>query len=433
MLQAVALALLVGAALFVGSGRISAGMIRRYLLSDQAVFRRNSMYMDNFQKYVEEYRVASTDRAMLAAWCRLHSGLSLTVSQNDEVIFKGEDHRKPGDSSFPFVISIGPGDQDAKDSVRRPHAVRFSNGRYLVTIVDTNENRYYWVGTCVSLGIAAVGFLLVMVLYSRHITQTVIRLSKEVQAACDGEPSREITVRGNDELAGLAQNINQMRAAILEQTRQEAIAWQANRDLITSLSHDLRTPLTTLIGYLNLIADGDFADPAELHRYASTALEKAMRLKTLSDELFRYFLVYGRSAEPLQMEEYDAQVLLEQLLGERVLRMMECGYRFRQVNRAGVCRIRTNVDSLMRVFDNIFSNLEKYADPSESIMIYIAQEKGQLTVSITNKRHDNPTQSTQIGLETCRKLMADLGGAFRAAPGLNKSFTAEWTLPLCTP
>lgn len=433
MLRAVLLALLLGVLLFAGTGRLSAGIIKRYILSDQAIYRRNAMYMQDFQKYVDDYEVASTDRAMLTAWCRLHRGLSLTVSQNNEVIFEGDDDRKAGESGFPFVISIGPGDQGTKISVRRPYAVRFSNGRYLVQIVDTNENRYYLIGTCVSLVTAAVGFLLVMILYSRHMMESVIRLSQEVQTVCDGELMHEITVHGNDEFAELAQNVNQMRAAILEQTRQESIAWQANRDLITSLSHDLRTPLTTLIGYLNLISDGEFSNPAELHRYASTALDKAMRLKTLSDELFRYFLVYGRPAEALQMEVYDAQVLLEQLLGERTLRMMESGYRFRQVNRAGVCRIRTNVDSLMRVIDNIFSNLEKYADPSEPIVIYIAREKGHLVVSITNKRHDNPTQSTHIGLETCRKLMADLGGTFRAAPGLNKSFTAEWTLPLCTP
>lgn len=433
LFRTVLIALLVCAMLFAVTGRVSAGIIRRYLLSDSAIRARSEVYLADFREYVSKYQVASTDREALTAWCRTHSGLSLTVLQNDQIIFEGENEGHFDSMEFPFVLSIGPGSSGAAASVNEPMPVQFSNGHYLVTIVDTNKTRYYLMGTCISVVVAAIGFLSVLALYNRRITQSVIQLSDEVKAASRGELTHEIPVRGHDEFAELAKSINRMRASVIEQTQQEAIAWQANRDLITSLSHDLRTPLTTLIGYLNLIADGEYASPDELRQYANTALNKAMRLKTLSDELFRYFLVYGRPTDELKMEEYDAQVLLEQLLGERTLLMMEQGYTFRKVNRVGNCRIRTNADSLMRVFDNLFSNLSKYADPAKPIILYMAREDDRLHITISNGRQKNPTQSTQIGLATCRKLMADLGGTFRAEPDAGgQTFTAELTLPVCT-
>ena len=100
-----------------------------------------------------------------------------------------------------------------------------------------------------------------------------------------------------------------MRASLLHKTEEEQKALKQNSDLITAISHDIRNPLTALLGYLDIIsAQRDL--PPDTASYLAACQERAGRIKQLTDELFRYSLLFSNDELPMRLETYDAYVLL---------------------------------------------------------------------------------------------------------------------------
>lgn len=399
---------------------VGGGLFVYYVaLSPQNMQLRGETRMTQFQQYVTRYEVSGTDPDALRAWVRSNRGVSLRVSRDKRVFYDSGSNAMPSTPKTdhsPLSISIGAfGSDQLLRSATTTAAVQFSDGVYRVVMQDLGGGLGYLLVFIFAVGGAVLVFLLIVLRYHRRVTRSVIRLSEDVNAVRQGQMSHEIRAGGPGELDTLAHDVDSMRTSIITQMQRETAAWQANRDLITSLSHDLRTPLTALIGYLNLMAEPDTTDE-ERRRYAHTALEKAMRIKTLSDELFRYFTVYARPKEEVARQPYDAQILMEQLIGERTLLLEEKGYRFRVADRAAGCRIAVNVESMQRVMDNLFSNLEKYADPAQPIVIFTGREKLRFCILFSNTARPKTAESTQIGVSTCRKLIRELDGEFVCGP-----------------
>jgi signal transduction histidine kinase len=155
-----------------------------------------------------------------------------------------------------------------------------------------------------------------------------------------------------------------------------------------------------------------------------------MELKDLTDQLFRYFLVYGKAELEMEKETYDARVLLEQMLGEMEFDLQDAGYTMRRSDFEGTCSITVDPLFLKRVLDNLLSNIKKYADPEKPVDVVSSLKDGVLTLRVSNavaKLHTRK-ESTKIGLRTCEKIMRAMGGSF-ASENDGETFTAVMTLP----
>ena len=170
---------------------------------------------------------------------------------------------------------------------------------------------------------------------------------------------------------------------------------------------------------------------SELQSYLDAAYGKAEQLKTLTDELFRYSLLFGCKELPMQMEIYDARLLLEQLLGESRVQLQQQGFMVQLLLPQQEVQIEADVTYLKRVFDNLFDNIRKYADPARPVAIAALLEDGALHVCLSNSV--NPAsgriESNKIGLRTCAKIMAQMAGGFKRYTE-NGKFTAEVILPI---
>ena len=158
--------------------------------------------------------------------------------------------------------------------------LQFADGEYRVAVCDYSEA---WLYSYVSFGALVLGFVIYSFIafgFTRRLTRRVTRLSEAVGAA--GALNQTIPVVGTDELARLAASVNTMRDMILERTRNEQTAWQANSDLITAMSHDIRNPLTSLIGYLDLLEMSQDRLPEDLRSYVLASRDKAYQLKDLT-------------------------------------------------------------------------------------------------------------------------------------------------------
>ena len=148
-----------------------------------------------------------------------------------------------------------------------------------------------------------------------------------------------------------------------------------------------------------------------LRQYLHTSREKALQLKAMTDELFQYFLVFGREKLPLQLERYRAEILLEQILGEHCAQLQMNGFRVKTI--LPPCgELCVDVKYLRRVFDNLFSNIEKYAERSKPVAVLVEPRENQLHICICNTISSQPsrTASTKIGLKSARAIMEQMQG-----------------------
>jgi signal transduction histidine kinase len=273
-----------------------------------------------------------------------------------------------------------------------------------------------------------------MLLFIRRLTRRIVRLSREAEIIGGGDLEAPITRSGEDELSTLANEMDQMRRSVIERMGNERRAWEANSELITAISHDIRTPMTALIGYLGLLNAEGFDDKEKAGQFASSAYAKAMELKDLTDELFRYFLVFGRSELELNLEELDARLLLDQLFAEAQFDLVDAGFTVDIKEFEGEGRIQVDPLYLKRVLDNLVSNAKKYADKAKPISVRAELSEGSLRIAMSNAvaKAMNRVESTKIGLRTCEKIMSSMQGSFSSE--LNgETFTAYLSLPVLYP
>ena len=300
---------------------------------------------------------------------------------------------------------------------------------YQIAIGDSSQNRERVVFLVGSLVLAAVAFIAVMFFYIRRVTDRIIDLSEEAVVIGRGDLEAPINVAGGDEISVLAAEMDNMRRSVIERMGNEKRAWEANSELITAISHDIRTPMTSLIGYLGLLNESSPDDRESRERFAAAAYHKALDLKDLTDELFKYFLVFGRAEIEMEREKYDARLLVEQLVGEAAFDLKDTGFEVEQQDFTGECTVVADPMYLKRVMDNLVSNAKKYADRSVPVVFRSELSGGVLSVRVSNAiaAGVSRVESTKIGLRTCEKIMQAMGGSFETKIE-DERFTAVFSL-----
>lgn len=422
MILMLILALAVGVGCYFGCYRLGVWTINHGYMAPDAVELRNQRHERSLQQYVASNNVSSRDTVAIEQWLRREKNASVIVYQAE------------GD---PYEAGTWGTSQLLDDTTQNDlaalgysfYTVQFADGAYRVALCDYSESRLFGYAQIGALVLAFVAYSCIAFGFTRRLARRVTRLSEAVSAA--GALNQTIPVTGTDELARLAQNVNTMRETIVESTRNEQTALQANSDLITAMSHDIRNPLTALLGYLDLAKNGQYRSEEELQSFLDAAYGKAEQLKTLTDELFRYSLLFGCKELPMQMESYDARLLLEQLLGESRVQLQQQGFTVQLLLPQQEVQIEADVMYLKRVLDNLFDNIRKYADPAKPVAIAALIEDGALHICLSNSV--NPAsgriESNKIGLRTCAKIMAQMAGGFKRYTE-NGKFTAEVILPI---
>lgn len=294
------------------------------------------------------------------------------------------------------------------------YPVRFADGLYDVCIVDYSEKKVYYISMIIGFLVCMFLYVALIMFYNGRIVRRVRRLTHEVSKIKNDNIQAKITKSGNDEIYILAENIDSMRNSIIQQMSKEEETWQANRDLVTAMAHDIRTPLTVLNGYLELLQEGAFESDEEYQQYIETCVDKAGQLKDLSDKLFRYFFVYSGHTDKLKMEMFDAKELFQQMVGEYIILLEEKGITFHRKTDAASLKIAVDVSYLKRLFDNIFTNIRKYSDYGKPVdVIYeVSEHTVKLVISNYIRKDRNGAESTRIGIKTCEKIAQEMNISF---------------------
>ena len=154
-------------------------------------------------------------------------------------------------------------------------------------------------------------------------------------------------------------------------------------ELITNVSHDLRTPLTSIIGYLGLIEDKQYQNEADILKYTHIAYSKAKQMKNLVDDLFEYTKVQQHGA-PVNIMRVDLDQLLEQLTASFALEADRRGIEISSKVVPNPLMIEADPEKLGRVFNNLVANAFKYGNGASYIQITAHQEQDQVVVKVAN-------------------------------------------------
>lgn len=226
-------------------------------------------------------------------------------------------------------------------------------------------------------------FISVFFILTRRSIRYVEELSSVLKEIEKGNLSVRADVRSNDELGGLAVSINSMAEKLGESIEGEKQAERAKNELITSVSHDLRTPLTSIIGFLGLMGDrGKYSDE-ELVKFTEIAHKKSLRLKTLIDELFEFTRVsYGGTA--VNVCKISIGELVEQLAEEFYPVFQEASMECRVSIPEERILIMADGDLIARLMENLINNAIRYGKDGKYIDIMIEKQGDKALIKVTN-------------------------------------------------
>lgn len=236
-------------------------------------------------------------------------------------------------------------------------------------------------------------FIFFILKLSRNTTSNLHNITSGVQAIADGNLSFKVPVTGTDELGKLAENMNLMAGKLKSAIEEERAAAKAKNDLITGVSHDLRTPLTSVLGFLEYVEKDRYKNEVELRYYVNIAYEKSLTLKKLIDDLFEYTRV-SSSGLPLNIEPVDLGKLLEQLVEEfaPVLEQADMTYRVHTDKRP--LMIHGDADELVRLYENLFTNAVRYGKEGKILDISVYRKDDRVIATCTN--YGNPIPATDL-------------------------------------
>ena len=211
---------------------------------------------------------------------------------------------------------------------------------------------------------------------------------------------------GRNELTQLADSINYLSATQQHLREKEQALAMEREQFIRTLSHDIRTPLTSLLAYSEYLAGRDNIPQEEEKMYLQMLQKKAEQIRDLTQ-----LLLDGDKRTPEQFD--DARLLMEQLAAEFEEDLEE---RFDVHTDLSGCPSFAgtfDVQELRRIFDNLGSNAQKYADPEQPVYLDICVDDAGLCIRQTNGIPADPGQkdSYKLGINSIRRIAQNYGGS----------------------
>ena len=266
----------------------------------------------------------------------------------------------------------------------------------------------------------------------RSIAVPLVKLKKATQNIKEGNLDFVLDVEGKDEFSELCQDFEEMRRRLKESTEEKSLIEKENRELISNISHDLKTPITAVKGYVEGIMDGVADTPEKMDRYVRTIYNKTNEMDHLINELTFYSKIDTNripyTFSKLNVEDYfedcSEEVGLE--LETRGIELVYANYVEKDV------MVIADGEQIRRVIHNIISNAIKYMDkPKGIIQIRIKDVGDFIKIEIedngkgigpkdlpyifdrfyrTDVSRNSSKGGSGIGLSIVKKILEDHGG-----------------------
>lgn len=262
----------------------------------------------------------------------------------------------------------------------------------IIPIAVPNEMRY---ALCY-----AISFIVFVEIFFKLIDFTIEyirKLRRSIQQVTSGNYGVQCEVEYDDELGSLAANINVLSKTLLAKEKEseklkekeraaldiERNAERQKNELITNVAHDLRTPLTTIVGYLELIKDDTALSKEDVHKYSGIAYEKSIRLQEMMDDLFEFTKLDNTDIK-LNKSMINLSGLIMQMTDEFYPSFKDCNITPIMNLPEEDIYVQGDGQLLARVFDNLISNALKYGYHNTDLKIEVSGDEKYATVKVIN-------------------------------------------------
>lgn len=397
-------AAIVSGIVFLTLQKITNDLIDGYLSSDDYYEQESAKYIQKFSRYVSENGLSSTDRKAFGEWVKKENYINLTIFK-DQVLQYDSIYSAADESAYGKERMT----QYAK---HHSYPVQFSDGNGRVMVDGFYSSRYHDLAFTLELLGATLIFLLIVLLGIRKSLRYLQTIHQEIHILEGGELDYEMTVKGHDELAMIAKSIEDLRKAFLDKLQAIDELQEESRSLVTEMSHDMRTPLTSLMMNLEFAKKEETGANTRKDQYIASAYGKALQLKHLSDNLFAYFLLDKEHES--ELETVAVKEVIYDLLSDQVAILHQENFKVHLLGELPDSYINVNVELLGRVFDNVMSNLRKYADPKKDINLTFLSDQEIFEIHISNainETNDTP-ESNGLGERSIKRMMTRMHGQF---------------------
>lgn len=391
--------LIIGVLTFLILSGGATSMFQEYLLSSGHFSKLEQKKVEEFQEYIDENQVKITDTKKIRNWIKHENIHEFVILKGTKIYF---DNRYEEDI-FPGSIK--------NNTFNYVYPINFADGQANLYVYDGFADKYYDIISGVSIFISIIICILIFGSELQSEIKNIQYLQKRVKKIGDGELEESVSIKGQDEICQLASGIDSMRNQLLEQKRTQEKMKEAQDALVLGMAHDMRTPLTGLFSYLEIIKKME-KEGKPAGEYASKAFDKAEQLRSVSDQLFEYFLVSNETNAELEEAEI-AKSAFEDYLSE-FCAFLECN-KFK-IDIEDVywhpVKVRINTNYFGRIMNNLMSNMEKYGAKEKPVYLKINYAPDYIGLDFQNEViKPNPyVKGTGIGLKNIELMMKQMHG-----------------------
>lgn len=327
-----------------------------------------------------------------------------------------------------------------------------------------NENSRYWrdaaqnindaVRSITILGsivIIIINFVLIVAL-SNSIMSPLNKLKEAAQKISEGNLDFEINYTGDDEITDVLQKFEQMREKLVESNEKQKAYEEDRKEMIAGISHDLRTPLTSIKGYVSGLIDGIADSPEKRQKYLTTIYNTAEEMDRLVDDLF-LFSKLDLDKVPFNFEHVEIGNYISQCCEELKFSLEKKKMCLAYANLCpNPVYVMLDRGQFARVLINIADNSAKYKkNEIGSFYVAVTEDNGEVLIalkddgegidsSLTGKIFDsfyrndpartNPVKGSGLGLSIAKQIVTSHGGRIWAESNIGEGLTIYIALPV---
>lgn len=373
-----------------------------YIETTSFIENRANNRIEHFQSYITKNDVCALDSETISEWGKKNSVVLMEIYRGNYLLYS----TAAPEYYYNYENTV----EATLYDWATYHSVDFTDGQALVVIYADDLSTWNFGIIIISAAVSIAFSLIIFLLGCKKIVKQIIALNTRIQQMEAGDLDVDIPVWGDHELSQLARSLHSMRCAFKEQMERESAIFLNHQTMITEMSHDLRTPLTTLQIYTDILRYKKY-DPSMLEHHLELIDNKARQIKQLADNIFEYSLVSKQQKIELEDPVPACQVFYD-LLSEYIYQWSSLGLLIdSNVAGADFC-ISVYSPYIKRIMDNISSNLLKYANREQLILIQASAEKNYFSITVRNKISHKiiDEDSCHIGLSNIEMMMQKMNG-----------------------
>lgn len=252
-----------------------------------------------------------------------------------------------------------------------------------ITFGPYNYHLWSWQNVFVLIMLFFDGIIIYWRMIRRYHLIQQRHVINELHYIANGHLNYRIQFKANPNLEQMIKSINALVDSTVQSMQQEREIEQSKDELITNVSHDLRTPLTSIIGYLGLINDHQYQNQDDILKYAHVAYTKAQQMNLLVNDLFEYTKMQQRNI-PLQRNKFDMASMLEQIAANFELDAEKKHIAIEVNCDPQPLFMEADAQKLSRVFNNLIINALKYGTGAHHIYLNAYQKHDEVIIKIAN-------------------------------------------------